>query len=63
MTIYEEYKTQVQEQMSAEEDTIQAYWNDIDPKFVSASYSAIKRLEQLKIIDKFLDENKRILDK
>lgn len=62
-TVYAELKEELATRMAAEEDDIRCYWNDNDPKYINAVAKAERRLDQLKMIDAFIEEHKEELDR
>lgn len=62
-SVYETYKRIVKQDIEEEESDVRCYWNDKDPKYINAVNNSLIRIDQLKMIDAFLEEHKKELDR
>ena len=62
-SVYETYKRIVKRDIEEEESDVRCYWNDQDPKYINAVNNSLIRIDQLKMIDAFLEEHKKELDR
>lgn len=62
-TTYERYKKQIEEEIKECESEARCYWNDPDPKYVNAVNDALWEKSRLETLLKFIEDNKKELDK